>query len=225
MHLPHLHTPVCQPRRFRRLFNRSISKLALFLASFLFANSYLVSQAQSLPKPPKLVVAGAPVSYFDGERRIDLVLALDELVVETQPGVTVSAVAPRATTAKVEKVEKLAGPTSYRVRFTQQPDRTMLETRAAELETGIPSSKVFAVLYDPTAHKRAQEAARLLRAVAEDGFHPDPGRHVHEDAGLGHRALAGVEFHFDELHSFGDDAAVPKAVGAGILNRVFQIEQ
>ncbi|MGB9692835.1 MAG: S8 family serine peptidase, partial [Candidatus Sumerlaeaceae bacterium] len=105
---------------------------------------------------------GAPVTYYDGERAIDLVLALDEVALESPTGTDVATLAPRAINAKVERVEKLSGRSLHRVRFQQQPDRLTLEQRAAELMAGIPKAKAYAVLYDPTAHKRAPEQAQLL---------------------------------------------------------------
>jgi subtilisin-like proprotein convertase family protein len=141
-------------------------------AAFLFSLSLglsltpRVSQAQVSPpanqKAPKLVVPGAPVTYYDGERAIDLVLALDEVALESPTGTDVATLAPRAINAKVERVEKLSGRSLHRVRFQQQPDRLTLEQRAAELMAGIPKAKAYAVLYDPTAHKRAPEQAQLL---------------------------------------------------------------
>ena len=51
------------------------------------------------------------------------------------------------------------------------------------------------------ADEQIHEAAALLpRAVAEDRRHLDRRILVHEAAGLGHRALAGVELDLDVLH-------------------------
>ena len=52
----------------------------------------------------------------------------------------------------------------------------------------------------PAPMQRAEEAAVLLRAVAEDGFHLDAVVHVHHAAGFGDGGFHGVEFDFDELH-------------------------
>src|SRR6185503_11649979 len=62
--------------------------------------------------------------------------------------------------------------------------------------------------HDPAA------AARLrLAAVAEDGLHLDALLHVHQGAGLGDRALAGIQDHLDELHLVALDLEVD-VVGA-----------
>jgi hypothetical protein len=63
--------------------------------------------------------------------------------------------------------------------------------------------------------ERAHDAARLLpAAVAEDRFHLDAGRHVHHHAGLGHRALPGVELDLHELHVAAVDLEVDVAPAA-----------
>src|SRR6185436_1872846 len=41
------------------------------------------------------------------------------------------------------------------------------------------------------AHERAHEAALLLRAIAEDGFHLDAVVHVYHSAGFGHGGFHG----------------------------------
>ncbi len=133
---------------------------ALLITALLAASLSL--SAQAVAKPPKLVVPGAPVSYFDGERTIDLVLALDELAVDASDGLDVATAAARAASVKVERVEKLSGRNAYRVRFTAQPDRASLEARAKELAAGMPGSQVRAILYEPTAHKRAPEQVKIL---------------------------------------------------------------
>src|SRR5207342_2516010 len=58
-----------------------------------------------------------------------------------------------------------------------------------------------------------QAAARGGRAaVAEYRLHAYGGVLVHHRAGLGDRAFARVEFHFDELHVLADDAEVDLVV-------------
>ena len=59
------------------------------------------------------------------------------------------------------------------------------------------------------AEQRAHDPrARLLAAVAEHGLHLDAGGHVHQRAGLGDGALAGIELDFDELHVLAEDPEV-----------------
>jgi hypothetical protein len=50
------------------------------------------------------------------------------------------------------------------------------------------------------ADQRAEEAAALLGAVTENGFHFDAVVHVHHAAGFGDRCFHRVQFDLDELH-------------------------
>jgi subtilisin-like proprotein convertase family protein len=149
---------------------RAASRVTCFAAgAFLFAGMLVLcgvpagaSAQAAATKAPKLVAPGAPVTYYEGERQVDLVLALDEVAVEAPDGVDVATNATRATAAKVQRVEKLAGRGTHRVRFQQQPDRSTLEARAGEIAATVPGAKVGAVLYAPGAYKRAPEQARIL---------------------------------------------------------------
>ena len=71
------------------------------------------------------------------------------------------------------------------------------------------------------AEERAHEAPALaLRAaVAEDRLHLDAGGHVHERAGLGHDALAGVELDLDELQVLAHDPVVDLVGAAATCGR------
>ena len=61
----------------------------------------------------------------------------------------------------------------------------------------------------PAPSSSPMSPALLLRAaVAEDRLHLDAGRHVHHRAGLGDRALAGIELDLDELHLVAEDLEV-----------------
>jgi subtilisin-like proprotein convertase family protein len=102
------------------------------------------------------------MTYYDGERAVDLILALDELVVEGAQSADLQTKLARATRATIQRVEPLPGRGVNRVRFTQQPDRAALEERAAEIQQNIAGVKTYAVLYDPTAAKRAPEQAKIL---------------------------------------------------------------
>jgi subtilisin-like proprotein convertase family protein len=113
-------------------------------------------------KPPKVVVPGVQMTYYDGERAVDLILALDELIVEGAQSADLQIKLTRATRATIQRVEPLPGRGVNRVRFTQQPDRAALEERAAEIQQNIAGVKTYAVLYDPTAAKRAPEQAKIL---------------------------------------------------------------
>jgi hypothetical protein len=57
-------------------------------------------------------------------------------------------------------------------------------------------------------HDLAEEALVLLRRVAEDRLHLDPGGHVHHAAGFGDDGLVGVEGNFDVLHLGAEDLVV-----------------
>ncbi len=50
------------------------------------------------------------------------------------------------------------------------------------------------------AEERVEHAFGRAAAVAEDRFHLDAGRHVHERSRFSDGRLARVEFHLDELH-------------------------
>lgn len=102
------------------------------------------------------------MTYYDGERAVDLILALDELVVEGAQSADLETKLARATRATIQRVEPLPGRGVNRVRFTQQPDRAALEERAAEIQQNIAGVKTYPVLYDPTAAKRAPEQAKIL---------------------------------------------------------------
>lgn len=143
---------------------RSVTATFLTLLS-LVTLSPTVGVAQSPPaqtKAPKLVAPGVPVTYYEGERAVDLVVALDELVVEAPAGTDVASQAARGLNASIQQTDKLQGIGAQRVRFTQQPDFAALEQRAAELKASVPKSAVYPVLYSPTAHKRAPEQAKTL---------------------------------------------------------------
>ena len=58
------------------------------------------------------------------------------------------------------------------------------------------------------AHQRAEEAALLLRAVAEDRLHLDAVVHVHHAAGFGDRGFVRVQLDLDELHVVAEDLVV-----------------
>src|SRR5690606_26327386 len=65
-------------------------------------------------------------------------------------------------------------------------------------------------------HQLVHEAAALARAaaVAEHRVHPHRGVLVHQRAGLGDGALAGVKLDLDELHVGADDAEIDLVVAA-----------
>ena len=58
------------------------------------------------------------------------------------------------------------------------------------------------------ADQGVEEAARLLRAVAEDRLHPDAVFHVHEAARFRERGLARIELDLDVLHVVAEDLVV-----------------
>lgn len=147
---------------------KPIRRNAMALAAFVLAlaapalHSHAQGPTPSLTtKPPKQVAPGVAVSYFDGEREVQLVVSLDELAVDAPEGTDLSSRLQRSST-KIQRIEKLAGHTTHRVRFTSQPDRRTLEERAAELAMLVPEGRVYAVLYDPTAAKRSPEQAKIL---------------------------------------------------------------
>lgn len=113
-------------------------------------------------KPPKLVAPGVAVTYYEGERPVDLVVALDELVVEAPAGTDVATQAARGLSVAIQQTDKLQGRGVQRVRFTQQSDFTALEQRAAELKSAMPKAAVYPVLYSPTAYERTAEQAKTL---------------------------------------------------------------
>lgn len=118
------------------------------------------AHAQAPAKGAKQVVVGAPVSYYDEDRRVDLVVALDELAVELPAGVAPSDLGKAR---GVRAVDSLGGPRSARVKLeAQQPDRAALEARARELRGAMAGAQVRAVLYPPTAVERKPEQAIQL---------------------------------------------------------------
>ncbi|MCX7625475.1 MAG: S8 family serine peptidase, partial [Candidatus Sumerlaeaceae bacterium] len=131
-------------------------------------------------KAPKLVTPGVPVTYYEGERPVDLVVALDELIVEAPEGTDVVSQVSRGLKATLQQTDKLQGLGTRRVRFTQQPDFPTLEQRARELKSAIPNAAVYPVLYSPTAHKRAPEQSKALTRQLAVKF--KPGVDVYEIA-------------------------------------------
>jgi subtilisin-like proprotein convertase family protein len=96
-------------------------------------------------------VAGESVSYYDGARRIDLVLALDELRVETPAAA--SSAAPTPTAARA---------IASRLRLAPQPGHAGLNAEAARVTAAQPGAKVSAVLYPARAASRSAQQAQLL---------------------------------------------------------------
>jgi len=199
------HACACASKRFS--WKRVAGAALLLVMPLLWAPG--LGYAQS-PKPPKVVVPGAPVTYYDGERPIELVAALDEVAIETvDDSASVTEKVSKLPQLKVQAVEKLSGKNTQRVRFTQQPDRRSLEDRARELAASLGGAKVNALLYAPTAAKRSPEQAQILtRRLA---VKVKPGVDIDQIARINNLRVV-------EKVSYSPDTYILEAKGDGIFD-------
>ncbi len=133
--------------------HRSTRLIAALLVS---AITWLVphstpAQAPAPSAKSRAVTPGEPVYYHNGDTRVDLVLALDELQVK-QGG---AANALRAVSPAVASVEAGTGPGSPSlVRLVAPQTRAALEAEASRIASAAPGSSVQAVLYAPASVDR-----------------------------------------------------------------------